>query len=161
MRAWLNRSPLARLLRARDGVAAAEFALFVPMFSLLLIGMVEFGNLLMQSNAVEKGLRAGALLAARSDLPISAGDKQRIDNLIMTGNVDGNLPYLVAGWSDGASAIQLTTGSFSSGAVVNLPVIQLSATVPYQPLIPGLMSSFGFDGLTLEASHEQAYLGSY
>lgn len=161
MRAWLNKSALSRLRRARDGVAAAEFALFLPIFSLLLIGMIEFGNMLMQGNAVEKGLRAGAMLAARSDLPISAADKQRIDNLIMTGNVDGDPPYLVAGWAQASSNIQLTMGSYSSGGVVNLPIIQLAATVPYQPLIPGLMSSLGFDNLTLESTHEQAYLKSY
>lgn len=161
MRAWLNKSAFTRLIRARDGVAAAEFALFVPIFSLILIGTLEFGNLLIQSNAVEKGLSAGAMLAARSDLPISSADKQRIDNMVMTGNVDGDPPYLVAGWAEPSSNVSLTMGSFSSGGVVNLPIIRLAATVPYQPLIPGLMSSLGFGNLTLESVHEQAYLKSY
>lgn len=156
MRSWLN-----SFLRGRGGTAAIEFALMVPIFSLLLIGVLEFGNMLMQSNAIEKGLHAGAMLAARSDLPISSADKQRIDNLVMTGNVDGDPPFLVAGWSDPSSGVQLTMGSFTSGAVVNLPVIQLAAVVVYQPLIPGLMSSLGFGNLTLEFSHEQAYLKNF
>ncbi len=64
---WLN-----RLRRDRRGAAVVEFALFAPLFLLMLVGVIEFGRLLAQSNAVEKGLRAGAMLAARSDFPLTA-----------------------------------------------------------------------------------------
>ncbi len=151
---WLN-----SLRRDRRGAAAIEFALFAPLFLLVLIGVIEFGRLLAQSNAVEKGLRAGAMLAARSDFPLSADRKQRIRNVVMTGNIDATPPFLVDGWEKAGASLVIETSTFTSGGVIDLPVIRLVATVPYDPLIPGLMSSFGFNNLKIETAHEQAHIG--
>lgn len=151
---WLN-----SLRRDRRGAAVVEFALFAPLFLLMLIGVIEFGRLLAQSNAVEKGLRAGAMLAARSDFPLTADQRQRIQNVVMTGNVDATAPLLVDGWAKAGAGLVIETSTFTSGGVIDLPVIRLEATVPYAPLIPGLMSSFGFDNLKIETAHEQARIG--
>ncbi len=151
---WLN-----SLRRDRRGTAAVEFALCTPLFLLVLIGVIEYGRLLAQSNAVEKGLRAGAMLAARSDFPLTGAQMQLVQNVVKTGNVDGTPPFLVDGWQDAGASLVIETSTFTSGAVVNLPVIRLEATVPYDPLLPGLMSSFGLENLKIETAHEQARIG--
>ncbi len=149
---------LTRFRRSRRGAVVVEFGLLLPLFILLVIGVVEFGRLLSQRTAIEKGLRAGATLAARSELPLSATQRLRIENLVRTGNIDGDGPYLVPGWATAGADVAVTTSSFSSGDVTNLPVIRLEATVPYQPLIPGVMSTLGLDTLQMRLAHEQAYL---
>ena len=153
-------SSLISFLRERSGVAAIEFALFVPLFLLVLIGVIEYGRVLAQANAVEKGLRAGAMLAARSDFPLSGAQEQRIKNMVMTGNVAGTPPYLVAGWGEVGASLVVDSDTFNSAGVVNLPVFRLAATVPYQPLLPGLMSMFGLDDLVITTAHEQARIGN-
>lgn len=149
---------LTRFLGARRAAVVVEFALLLPLFILLVIGVVEFGRLLSQRTAVEKGLRAGATLAARSELPLSVTQRLRIENLIKTGDVDGNAPLLVPGWGAPGADVAVTTSSFSSGDIANLPVIRIEATVPYQPLIPGVMSTLGLDRMQMRLAHEQAYL---
>ncbi len=154
MYVWLN-----RFLRSRGGAAAVEFALLLPFFMLLFVGIIEFGNLMSQRNSVEKGLRAGAMLAARSDVPVSASQRTLISNLVKTGTTDASTPNLVPGWGDGSSSVGVTSTSFTGGGVTNLPVVRLTADVPYQPIVPGLMSFFGMDGIRMTMAHEQAHLG--
>ncbi len=151
---------LISFLRERSGVAIIEFALFVPLFLLVLVGVIEYGRVLAQANAVEKGLRAGAMLAARSDFPLSGAQEQRIKNMVMTGNVAGEPPYRVPGWEEAGASLVVTSDTFNSGGVVNLPVFRLEATVPYQPLIPGLISMFGLDDIMITTAHEQARVGN-
>ncbi len=151
---------LISILRERSGAAVIEFALFVPLFLLVLIGVIEYGRVLAQTNAVEKGLRAGAMLAARSDFPLTGAQEQRIKNLVMTGNMAGEPPYLVPGWEEAGASLVVESDTFNSGGVVNLPVFRLAATVPYQPLLPGLMASIGLDDLMIITAHEQARIGN-
>ncbi len=151
---------LISILRERSGVAVIEFALFVPLFLLMLVGVIEYGRVLSQANAVEKGLRAGAMLAARSDFPLTGAQEQRIKNMVMTGNVAGELPYLAPGWEEASASLVVTSDTFNSTGVVNLPVFRLEATVPYQPLLPGLMSMIGLDDLIITTAHEQARIGN-
>ena len=71
-----------RLGRDRRAAAAIEFGLLVPLFMLFLLGAIEFGRVLAQSNAVEKGVRAGVGLAVRSDNPIAAAQTTSVKNLV-------------------------------------------------------------------------------
>ena len=150
---------LTRFIRSRRGVAVIEFGLFLPLFMMLVLGVVEYGRLLSQTNAVEKGVRAGAMLASRGDFPITAAQLTSIENLVKTGNVDGTGNYLAPGWTETGASVTITNTLFSSAGVVNLPVIRVKATVPYKPIIQGLLNFAGVSNLTIEATHEQAYLG--
>ena len=151
---------LISILRERSGAAIIEFALFVPLFLLVLVGVIEYGRVLAQTNAVEKGLRAGAMLAARSDFPLTGAQEQRIKNLVMTGNMTGAPPYLAAGWGEAGASLVVESDTFNAGGVANLPVFRLTATVPYQPLLPGLMASIGLDDIIIITAHEQARVGN-
>jgi Flp pilus assembly protein TadG len=44
---------LRRLLRAREGVAGAEFALLLPVVALFMLGIVEFGRLFWHRSTLE------------------------------------------------------------------------------------------------------------
>ena len=161
MSAWSNSvsGRLRSFARERRGAAALEFALFVPMFLLVVVGVIEYGRVLAQTNAIEKGMRAGAMIAARSDYPLTDAQTERILNIVRTGNIEGTPPYLVPGWAEAGASVTILTDLFNSTGVVNLPVFRIEATVPYDPLLPGLMDSLGLGELLITTAHEQARVG--
>ena len=129
------------------------------MFLIVLVGVIEYGRVLAQTNAVEKGLRAGAMIAARSDFPLTDAQTALIVNVVRTGNVEGTPPYLAPGWGEAGSSVEIETELFTGAGVVNLPVYIIQATVPYDPLLPGLMESIGFGELLITTAHEQGRVG--
>lgn len=56
------------LLRHRNGSAAAELALVLPMMLILMFGSLELGNLFLDEHALSKQVRDGARFAARLEL---------------------------------------------------------------------------------------------
>ena len=127
---------LNRLWRDRRGAAAIEFGVLIPLFLLFLLGTVEFGRMLSQSNAVEKGVRAGVALAVRSDNPITSAQTTSVQNLVKYGNTAGSGYYLVDGWSDGGATVAISVvRTYSGSGVTGLDVIKVIATVPYTPLM--------------------------
>ncbi len=153
---------LNRLGRDRRGAAAIEFGLLVPLFMLFLLGAIEFGRVLTQSNAVEKGVRAGVALAVRSDNPITAAQTTSVQNLVKYGNTGGTGSYLVDGWSDtvNSSVVIDVVRTYTGGGVTGLDVIRIIATVPYTPLVPGLFSFAGLSTFNIVVDHDQAYIGN-
>ena len=153
-----------KFLRSRRGNISIEFGLTLPFLALMLAGTVEYGRLIQQKTIVEKAVHAGALLAARSTLPLDSTQLTVITNVIQTGGTDGTDPFLVDGWGDGAATINIddtsTVYNDAGSGVVDLPVIIITVSVPFDPLMPGLMSNFGFNNLKVTVTHEQAYLGS-
>lgn len=57
-------APLRRLLSDHAGAAAVEFALVVPVFLLMLIGIMEFGRLLWTQNALHYAVEEAARCSA-------------------------------------------------------------------------------------------------
>lgn len=146
------------LLRCRRGVAATEFALLLPLLTLLLVGIYEFGSYFAQANVLEKSLRAGAMFASRSDLPLSSAARTQIENIVKTGDPAGGQAVRLSGWSDGSASFTISTRTYAAGGE-DVELIKVEASVPYQPLVPGLLSGLGFSGLRMRAAHEQAHLG--
>jgi Flp pilus assembly protein TadG len=58
-------SRVTRARRRREGAAALEFALVLPLFTVLLLGMIDFGHLFFvvntMTNAAREGARRGAV----------------------------------------------------------------------------------------------------
>jgi Flp pilus assembly protein TadG len=166
MSCWLN-----RFWRNRDGNSTVEFALFMPLFLILMTGGLELGNAVRQATELEKSLRSGALYASRMMVPgavplLATADQTTVQNLVKTGGQAGTDPYLVPGWADAGATLTIDTSlvhTFSSANAtpldVNIPVVRLSAAVPYQPLLPGLFDFVGLNAITFQLSHEQAYVG--
>src|SRR5438093_8405333 len=128
----------ARLRRDHNGASAVEFALMLPVFLLVTAGMIDLGRALYQTNAVEKGLRAGALYAARNDYPLTDAQKTTATNIVKKGNPEGTGNYLVDGWSETNALNIYTTTEVVDGTP--LPVYHFDAVVPFTPILPGLLS---------------------
>jgi Flp pilus assembly protein TadG len=146
------------LFNRRDGAAAVEMALLSPFFALLLVGFYDYGGYLVDVSAVEKGVRAGAMLAARSALPLSSDATTRVNNVVKKGNIAGTGNFIVNGWSDGGATLTITTRTETvSGQSVQ--VVRLQATVPYKSFAEGLLTAVGLPVPTISAVHEQANVG--
>jgi Flp pilus assembly protein TadG len=147
------------LFNRRDGAAAVEMALLSPFFALLLVGFYDYGSYLSDASAVEKGVRAGAMMAARSVLPLSSDATTRVNNVVKKGNIAGTGNFLVNGWSDTSATLTITTRSETvSGQTIQ--VVRLQAKVPYRSFAEGLLSAVGLSVPTISAVHEQAYVGA-
>ena len=149
-----------RLTRDARGNAVVELALVLPLLLLLFAGMTEIGRAYYQANAVEKGLRAGALFAGRNSIPLTAQVRTMVANLVKTGTLDGSGAYLVSGWADVGADLNIDdTLTFPIDATTTIPVVRLTATVPFDPLMPGMLAFVGLGDVNIELSHEQAFVG--
>ncbi|MEE9139819.1 MAG: TadE/TadG family type IV pilus assembly protein [Alphaproteobacteria bacterium] len=150
-----------KLARDRRGTTAVEFAFLLPLLLMVLLTLTELGRGFLQANAVEKGLRAGGLYAARAEYPLPAAASQTVENLVKTGTLDGAGSYLAPGWADAAAAFSFPPPTTFAVDDQDVPVYSLSASVPFEPLFPGVMSMLGLGGtFVIELTHEQAYVGT-
>ncbi len=163
---------LNKLWRNRRGNVTVEFAFFLPFLLLILVGGLEIGNAIRHGALIEKNLRAGTLYAARilsldADGPaLSADARSAIENLVRTGGQSGLDQPVVPGWADAAASLVIDASLehvFSAGNAtaldVAVPVVRLTAAVPYTPLLPGLLAFVKLDDILIRLSHEQAYVG--
>ena len=147
-----------RLANDSRGVAALEFAFFLPILLVLAGGIFDVGRALYQAETVDKALRDGAIYAAHLADPFSATAETAVENLVKTGNPDGTGDYLVSGFADASASVSVTSLSYDLDGT-SLPVIKVSAQVPFDPLFPVLFSLFDPSLFTIRLSHEQAYIG--
>lgn len=132
--------------RARDGERGAslvEFALVVPLLTLFLFGIVQFGLAFDKKQSINSGAREGARLAA---LPVStvASIDAAVENAF-DGLLDGTVTTTV---SVGATAFTAATDKPCEGREGQTVVVV--ATVPHVLTIP----FFGAPVLTLEGRGE-------
>jgi Flp pilus assembly protein TadG len=131
------------IIRDQNGGAAVEFGLILPLFILLLFGIVEFGLLLYNkqiiTNAGREGARAGVVagIPRLTDAQIQAVVNKYANNYLVTfgtGTINFNPPI---------SPLQANRTGYLFGT--NLTV---SVTYPYDFLV---LSGFGFGPITLRA----------
>lgn len=63
---------LRTFVRDRSGASAAEFALVLPLFIVLLLGVIDAGRLLWELNTIRKAAQVGARMTAVTD-PVAGG----------------------------------------------------------------------------------------
>ena len=149
---------LNKCFRSTRAAAAVEFALLVPVILLTTAVIVELGRGLAQAQAIEKGLRGGIMVAARSSSPMTTAEKTIVRRMVRTGTVATGGTPLVDGWtSDSPVAIAETT------TVVNgedIAVITITATVDYVELLPGVVAMFGLGDVSVQTVHAQVHIGN-
>ena len=153
MSKWFNKN-----VTCENGSAAVEFGLILPVLLLLFSGLTEYGRAYFQANAIEKGLRAATIYASRASTPLSAADAVIAENILKTGTADGTGPLLVSGWGKPGAGISITSTNFDLEGTL-IPVIKIEASVPFDPIIPGLATMVGLGGMIISLSHEQPYVG--
>ena len=149
------------------GSAAAEFALILPLLTMLLFGFYEAGRMYWNYNIVQSSARDAARYAARMPMTCDSGgagtftdgtDEAEIKNLTRTGTLDGSGDPLVAGWTDNASVtvtitcVPNTSGTIMSGrysGYANVPTVSISAAAPYGALFGGLVPGFDLSSITV------------
>ncbi|GLQ07382.1 TadE/TadG family type IV pilus assembly protein [Sneathiella chinensis] len=151
--------------KASKGSASVEFALYLPVLLLLVIGVTEVSAAVMQSVILEKSMRSGVLYAARSSLPLSEEVKTQVANIVKKGNPEGTGSYLVDGWADEASTLNLSIGNYTLSSETSvlgsnqLQVVKMTVSVPYQPILGDVMSLLGIGKFTMALTQEQAHIG--
>jgi Flp pilus assembly protein TadG len=143
----------SRFAACQRGAVAVEAAICAPFLLVVLMGLVECGRALSHANALEKGLRAGAMYVARSPLPLDEAATLAAGNLVRRGTVDAGAPFLIPGWAEAGAGVTVTPLEDFVTHGVAVPVFRVAATVPYVPILPGAPR------FTITRSHEQAYIG--
>jgi Flp pilus assembly protein TadG len=175
---------LRRLLRTDSGSAAVEMALVLPLLLGIMFGSVELGNYFLSEHKLVKSVRDGARFASRqgfSHFDCSTGTVDSTvadptEDLVRTGTPAAGGTDQLNGWDDGTFDISVACetqvaagedadgnpvnqpmGGIYSGSAVGAPVVTVSASVPYTPLL----ASFGFNatGFSLNASQQSAVMG--
>lgn len=145
-----------RIRNNERGAILVEFALVTPLLLMIMAIILELGTALHQTNLLEKHVAAGAALAARADYPLDATATASVTNLVRTGSVSGGA-NLMEGWSDGAASLSITTQTYNlDGETV--PYVRVSASVPYVPMMQGLLDFLGFNDFIMSAEHEEVFI---
>ncbi len=165
-----------RFRRARQGVAAVEFVLCLPLIALMLFGTIDIGRLLFDYQAVSKSVRDATRYLTRipaGTLGLTCGGVTgaapiaEARNLALRGTIDTTDPYLLGFWTD-PTTVTVSSSCVANGATPKIyqgffsvkdqiPSITVSATVSY-PFLSGWVPGMG-STLTFTISHEEVHYG--
>ncbi len=156
---------LRRFRRDRQGAALVEFTLLAPMLIFLMCGLGEFANAMRQYHIMEKGVRDAGRYLAREPMTGCTLNNTAVataKNLALTGQTSGGA-YLLKNWTDTntitvsvAQCVDNSNGAYRGEA--QIPVVQVTARAPYVDL--GMLSIIGITPITLQASHQQVWIGA-
>ncbi len=149
-----------RFRRDRAGSISIEFALSLPLLLLVMTGVLEIGRVFYQAHMVERGLRSAALYAARNEWPLQPAAQTTVDNLAKTATADGSGGYVASGWADATADLNVDLSGTYVVAGNPVPIIKLTADIPFDPMLPGLLEVAGFANYRIQLTHEQAYVGN-
>ena len=158
---------LRRFLAGRAGSAAVEFALILPLLTLLMFAFVGAGRLFWNYHIAVSSVRDAARFAAR--LPMTCGgltnggDLLRVQHLARTGDVAGTSAPLIASWTSDASVVVTVTCVSNAGGTylgryedtADIPIVKVTATPPYIDSFGGL-TGVTLTGFTVSA--QQAWM---
>lgn len=157
--------------RSDAGTAAAEMALVTPLLIILMFGAFELGNYFLSEHVVVKAVRDGARYAARQAFSnytcpstVNTTMRTNVQELTRTGKVTGGTARL-RGWTNNSTVTVAITcqavGTTYSGVyngMTNIPVVTVTASVPYDPLFNSL--GFTSSSLLLNAESQSAVMGT-
>jgi hypothetical protein len=173
MRHWVRRPRSWR--RDTSGSMIPEFALIVPLFSLLLFSFFEMGRAFWTYHIVSASVRDAARYAARLPLDCASlpSDPEwgSIRTLARTGATNGT-KSLIAGWVNNDITVtpscsggmtytkpDSTTVTFSGRyqGFTSIPKITVRAEAPFQPLFGQLVP--GLPAMRITVTNEQVWTG--
>jgi hypothetical protein len=155
-----------RFRRNEDGAVLAEALIVVPFVTLFSVGILEFGNMFWQKQNIETGLRDAARFIARcqqvSTATFTAGC--RVAGETVAGEtVARRIAYF--GSADATATEGRVSGWNSSTGPITLPSITrdgetiIRAETSYIYQASPLFGWLGLDDITINAYHEERYIG--
>ncbi|RDV01682.1 pilus assembly protein [Sphingorhabdus pulchriflava] len=157
-------------IKNEKGAAAAEMALVTPLLMILMFGSFELGKYFWDNHIVAKAVRDGARFASRQSFDnynctgttVSDTVRDNTRNLTRTNTIDGTGTVRLSGWTNAMITVSLrcdTSGTYAAfySGMAGVPIVSVSATVPYS----SLFGSLGIDtvGLNLIANSEAPVMG--
>ncbi len=137
------RPPRGNTEHAQRGLATVEMAITLPVLLLLLLATAEFGRMISQYDTLHKAVRDGARYAASVSsfgstglVYITPAIQTAVDNLVVTGNVNGTGTPLLPG---------LTASDVTVSAVDSV-YVEVSVNYPYEPMLGPQLTTFGLGG---------------
>ena len=79
---------LGKRATRRRGTSAVEFAVIAPLFFLLILGMIEFGRMIMVQQVITNAAREGARVAVL-DSATTASVRDKVETYLEGGSVSG------------------------------------------------------------------------
>ena len=159
----------------RSGAAAVEMALVAPFLILIMFGSAELGRYFYHEHVLVKAVRDGAVFAARFPIDKFNCTAKTIDSavvtntrsLVRTGGLSGQAD-LLPWWNEtGASFIMTLACTTTAGGQTmqgiytanggKVPVVTITATLPFRPLLT--TAGFSRTSYNLNASQQTAVLG--
>jgi Flp pilus assembly protein TadG len=144
---WIVRSFLSRAARNTDGAAAIEFAIVVPVLTLMVIAVSDIGLGVYHKMQVEDAAQVGAAYAVRNGFDVNA-----ITNAVLNATNASMIsaspaPMQFCGCATGSSINSVTCGAPCPGGALAGTYATVSAqmtyntTMTYPPVVP---SSYNF-----------------
>lgn len=144
-----KRSSVSRQRVRESGVAAVEFALVLPIFLLLVVGIVELAAALYDQHVITQAsrvaVRAGIVLRNPQlpDATIQEIGEKATDSLIT--------------FASGNPAVTVTPTRGVDAANGNVPMLSVSVSYQYTGLLLGPMLSVFMDPITMTATTSMHY----
>jgi len=108
--------------RGRSGAAAVEFAIVLPIFLMILFGIIQFGSVLFLHNNMVNAAREAARRMSVAELDAAAAETYAENYLAgwgLTFDVDATEP--AAGVPNGDVSVQITVPA-ADAALINFPI---------------------------------------
>lgn len=166
---------LQRFACEEKAAAATELALSLPLLLVLLWGPLEIGNYFLDEHMLVKGVRDGATYAAHQSIDkfncatntIDATVVNNTKNMVRSGELSGGTDRL-RNWGSATFTMTLQCvtqsddGTTTLGGIYTLnnglvPIVTVSATVPYSPILGNL--GFRPPTLSMTANQEATVMG--
>lgn len=162
-----SRHPL-NLVRERGGAAAVEFALILPLMSVLLFGFFEAGRMFYTFNIASAAARDAARFGARLPMTcsgfVSGTDETRVKTLAATGDANAGSNPLIKGMTttnigvayacvSNAGTPRPYSGIYEDATGV--PTLTVTVNAPFQTVFSRLLPGLNVNGMSV--SHSETW----
>lgn len=130
----VNLIPFPRRARSRRGLSAIEAAMVMPLFILLLFGLIEYGWIYLKSQEIANTARHGARLGIL-ETATTAGVTTACDQLMTDAGLDGSgytvvcAPADVSAMAPGDTLTITVTVPYSNIELTGIPLIPVPANL--------------------------------
>jgi Flp pilus assembly protein TadG len=163
---------IRRLHSDTRGTAAIELVLVLPLLLVLMLGSVELGSYFWSEHILVKGVRDGAIFAARREIydctggaaTVSQAAKDDTEAVVRSGELSGGTDRL-PNWDSATFDVTVACAADAGGTAMsgmysqtggNVPIVTVTAQLPYRTVI----STIGFNAASLNLGAREQAIGT-